>query len=213
LESVRVFSAHQNNNVHAAVSACRALESSRWSEPERRLASPVAHGDDALTYVAGSWGRRSQGPIETCAVRAAVGRAVAVTAVVGARIASLISPAAKRIPAAIVCCAANSRGMYMGTVVRASDRSEHDAHECRGREGEGEMAQHGHFLTAPLQVRISSSLCLRVSILKGPVEPAPATRPPRTFDGTRVQPVEVAHASGCRITPSPTSKTSVSARK
>jgi hypothetical protein len=52
--------------------------------------------------------------------------------------------------------------------------------ERRGREGEDEMAQHGHVLSGPdcgscpLQVGISSSLCQRLSSLKGRLA-APAT--------------------------------------
>jgi hypothetical protein len=59
---------------------------------------------------------------------------------------------------------------------------EHRACEGRGREGEDEMAQHGHVLSgpdcerAPLRVGTGSSLCQRSSSLKGRLD---AKTPPR----------------------------------
>lgn len=106
--------------------------------------------DDALTHVADGGGCRSQAVIEKRADRSSVRGSIAVTAIMGPRIASLIRPAAKRSPGAIVCCVANSNGMYPATIVRESVvRNEYDAHERCGREGEDEMAQHGRYLSVP----------------------------------------------------------------
>ena len=66
----------------------------------------------------------------------------------GARIASFTRIAAKGIPAAIICCVANSNDMYTATVVRESVvRNECDAREGRGRKAKDDVAQHGHFLS------------------------------------------------------------------
>src|SRR5262245_14306771 len=100
------------------------------------------------------------------AVRPSVRGPIAVTAIMGTRIACLTRVAAERIPADRVCCDANSRGIYTATVIYTAAvvresvvGNECGAHERCGRKAEDHVARHGHLpLCEPIATRPHASL-------------------------------------------------------